>query len=127
MAVRRLADNQGAGERDARENGSDEREEQQDRRQRHPSLRGEEQREAPAGHCDRGRSKEGRTVMIDRRPGVLADPLADPADGNQQDDCSDGYEDVVEPGDQPELLFIDCGRRTLSLDEIAQRSRGFSA
>ena len=41
----------------------------------------------------------------------LADRLADPADREQQDRGGDRDEDVVEAGEQPELLLVDRWQR----------------
>ncbi len=62
--------------------------------------------------------------MLDREAYGLAGRLADPANREQQDHGGDRYEDVVEPGEQPELFLIGNGR-TPAFDISAQRVGGF--
>ena len=59
-----------------------------------------------------GASGLGPSRSIDQAQ-RLADRLADPADREQQDRAGDGDEDVVEAGDEAEMLFVDCGRGPL--------------
>jgi hypothetical protein len=64
-------------------------------------------------------------MVGDHQAGRLADALADPADGEQQDCRGDRDEDVVETRDQPELLFVGNARGPLALDMSALCVRGF--
>ena len=82
-----------------REHAADEAQQQQDRGQRHASLGGEEQGQPPRGRRDQQRRERGRAVDVDGQAGRLADPLADPAEREQQDRRGDRDENVVEAGD----------------------------
>src|SRR6185369_4161956 len=60
-------------------------------------------------------------MLGDEEAGRLPDRLADPADGEQQDRRGDRDENVVEAGDEPELLFVRNGRRALRFNIFAKR------
>ena len=49
--------------------------------------------------------------------------MADESDREQQDRRGDRDEDVVEAGDQAELLLVDRGRRALAFGKSAKRGR----
>jgi hypothetical protein len=53
--------------------------------------------------------------------------LADPADREQQDGAGDRHEDVVEAGDEAEILLVDRGRCPLVIDKGAKGRGGFGA
>ena len=72
-----------------------------------------------------GPRKDGPS--LDDEPVRLADPLADPADREQQDRGGDRDEDVVEAGDEPEILFVDRGEARWLVDEGAKRCGGLGA
>ena len=115
------SDAQNQAEAGGREDAADEGQQQQDRGQRHAPLRGEEQGEAPARRGDEQRAR-GRTVRrLRRQAGPLADPLADEADREQQDRRGNRDEDVVEAGDEPELLFV-LGRQSALMLRCARAS-----
>ncbi len=106
-------------ERRRRQHAADEAEQQKNRGQRHPPLRGEEQGQAPGCRGDEQRRERGGAVDVDDQPGRLADRLTDPADREQQDRGGDRNENVVESGQQPELLLVG-DRRSLARDIGAQ-------
>ena len=109
-----------------RKHAADEGQQQEDRGQRHAALGGEEKRQAPGGRGDGERREEARpglAMVADEQPGGLANALADPADREQQDRRGDRDENVVEAGDEPELLFIRDGGRALAFDIGAQARR----
>ena len=118
---------QDRAERGGREDAADEGQQQQDRGQRHAPLGGEEQGQAPGGRGDRQRAERARAVAVDRQADRLADRLADPADREQQDRGGDRDENVVEAGEQPEMLFVDGRRRAAGVRNAAKRRRGFGA
>src|SRR5438270_13014035 len=68
----------------SRENAADERQEEEDRRERHPALRGEIERETPGGRGDQQGRDEGRTARIKSQVGGLSDALADPSHCEQK-------------------------------------------
>ena len=49
--------------------------------------------------------------------------MADPADRDEQDRRGDRDEDVVEAGEQPEMLLVDRRRMLPGRDEIAEAAR----
>ncbi len=57
----------------------------------------------------------------------MPDALADPANREEQDRCGDRYEDVVEAGQEPELLFVRDRAVALLLHMRAQRVRVLGA
>ena len=90
----------------------------------------EEQSERPGRRANRQRSEEAGAVIAiiaDVEAGHLSDPLADPADGEQQDGRGDRDEYIVEAGDKAELLFVGDHRRALALDVAAKRVRRLGA
>ena len=68
-------------------------------------------------------ASEARAVSMRRsiRPVAWPMRLADPADREQQDRRGDRDENVVEAGDQPELLFVGNRDRALAFDMRAER------
>ena len=105
---------------DGREDAADEAQEQQDGGKGHAPLGGEEERKAPAGRRDEQRAEEGGPIAVDGRAGALADPLADEPDREQQDRGGDRHENVVEAGDEPELLLVRSRQAPLPFDKGAQ-------
>ena len=75
-----------------------------------------------AGASGLGPPRSPRSVTI--RPRGLADRLANPADREQQDDAGDRDEDVVEAGDEAELLFVDRRCGAIAVEIIAERGGG---
>src|SRR6185295_14910397 len=102
------------------ENSADEGEQEQDRGQGHPAPGGEEGGEPPRRARHRERAERRRAVAFNREIRRLTEPLADPANREQQDRGGDRDEYVIEAGDEPELLFIGNGNRALLLDMRAK-------
>ena len=59
-------------------------------------------------------------MIADEEAGRLADALTDPTDRKQEDRRCDRDENIVEAGNQPELLFVGNRGRSQSLDMSAQ-------
>ena len=110
------------------EHAADKGQQQQDRRQRHAALGGEEQRQAPGGRGDRQPGRAG----LDRRsrsPSPCDWPIDWPIQptANSRIALAIDDEDVVEAGDEAEIFFVDRGRGPLAVDEGAKRSGGVGA
>ena len=88
-----------------RQHSADEGAHQQDARQRHAALAGEELGQAPARD---GEDHAGRMVE---------DTPAEPVERDQHKDERDGDEDIAEAGEQPEGFFVGRRRGPPPLDE----------
>ena len=77
-------------------------------------LQGEEFGEAPGGHRDEQAENGRRPVAVDIGRHIIADPCRP----REQDGRGDADENVVEAGQQPEMLLVDDRRVPPGRDEI---------
>jgi hypothetical protein len=117
IVQRALADQE--SERKARrgDHAADEGEQQDDARQRHAAAPGEELGQPPGDQRHRHACPKRGTGEAEPR----TDRIADPGDRDQQDHGRDADEDVVEAGQQPEVLLIHHRRCAQARDMGAQR------
>ena len=116
MIDRRRADRDHHGEGRGSERARHEGEQQQDRGQGHAPLPGEIFGKAPGGAGHEQAADRRRAVAVD----VRADIMADPCDRDEQDRCRDRDEDVVESGQQPEMLLVHRRGMLPGRDEVAE-------
>ena len=112
IALADRGDDRGAGRL---EDAADEGEQEDDAGQRHAPLPGEEFGKAPGGGGDEQADERGGPVAVDIGRHIIADH----ADRGEQDRRGDADEDVVEAGQQPEMLLVDRGHVAPRRDEIA--------